>query len=607
MPTAFTPARHEGFSVTEPAAPSAAATNVRWYVLTVATLSSVLLYLDRISANFVVESIRLDFGLTQQQMGLYLAAFFWSYALGQVPAGWISDRLGIRWTLTAYILFWSAFTALLGLSTGLITLLIFRLGCGFAQAGAYPACGRAVRDWMPLTQRGMASSVVAFGGRVGGAIAPLLTAAVMLWLALSGRDARFRPDEIVAPDVVVERLIALEGQADEADAQPIPEWQRILKQAGTDTDVAAQIQRERGSNQTALDPRFTTAVLLNEIEPLAVLSARSDLDSLGLPAQLRLRIDRFRQQASPSVSTTQLANRQFWETMFPSAVKKVESRGWRMTLVLYGLFGIVVAGVFWVVFRNQPEQHPWCNAAEVAAIGNVVTTPKSAEPAAPFPWTAILTDIGLWGNCLCQFGTNIGWLFLVTWFARHLDEVHQVPVIERGFMVSLPIFAGMFGMLAGGPLTDRLTTRLGLKWGRRIPIASSRVIAASGYILCVLATTGMFGELGTRGPAWITVTGLAIVAISTDLGVAATWAYAQDIAGRHTAAVLGWGNMWGNLGAAVAPPLYNLILGEKATLWNWNMLFVFCGGAFLVSAIGGWLMDSSHPLEAVDDTTADEA
>ncbi|OYW18653.1 MAG: hypothetical protein B7Z55_10230, partial [Planctomycetales bacterium 12-60-4] len=128
----------------EPSIGPAAPTQVRWVVLAVATLSSLLLYLDRFCVSFALESIRIEFGLSQWNMSWFIGVFFWSYALGQVPAGWLSDRFGIRLMLTVYILLWSVFTALIGLSTGIVTLLAYRLGCGLAQAGAYPSCGRAV-------------------------------------------------------------------------------------------------------------------------------------------------------------------------------------------------------------------------------------------------------------------------------------------------------------------------------------------------------------------------------------------------------------------------------------------------------------------------------
>jgi MFS family permease len=48
-------------------------------------------------------------------MALFISAFFWAYALAQVPAGWLGDRFGSRGVLALYIVSWSFFTAMIGL------------------------------------------------------------------------------------------------------------------------------------------------------------------------------------------------------------------------------------------------------------------------------------------------------------------------------------------------------------------------------------------------------------------------------------------------------------------------------------------------------------
>src|SRR3954451_20408788 len=85
---------------------------VRHAVVAVTAMAAVLLYLDRICIAFAGTYIREELGLSPVQMGWVLGAFFWAYALGQVPAGWLGDRFGGRRMMTACILAWSAFTAL---------------------------------------------------------------------------------------------------------------------------------------------------------------------------------------------------------------------------------------------------------------------------------------------------------------------------------------------------------------------------------------------------------------------------------------------------------------------------------------------------------------
>jgi len=555
--------------------------HVRWLILGVTTLCSLLLYLDRICVSFAAESIRVEFGATPQQMGWFLSAFFWSYALAQVPSGWLSDRLGIRRTLTAYILLWSLFTGLMGVATGIVAIIGFRLGCGLAQAGAYPSAARAVRDWMPITQRGTASSVVALGGRIGGVLAPILTGVVMLMFATADGSPNIQPDELRDGALLAKAFVPTTETSWQAVSwATMPEADQATLRAAANVEDSAALT---GSPSSVLD----VVNRLNIVETLSRFSR--DDPAHGLAPEIARR---FVGQASPN---PELTRRRFLDAVAPTAIRKLEARGWRRTMIVYGVAGILVAAAFWWLFRETPAVHPWCNRAEQELIGNTaVGGPKPALE--PLPLTAMVRSVSLWGNCVSQFATNVGWVFLVTWLPRYLEDVHRVPVLQRGVLSSIPIAAGMIGMLLGGPWTDVMSRRFGLKSGRRWPVVISRLLAGFGYGGCALSAAGVAGPLGTWPPVILAVAGLGFVAIGTDLGVAATWAFAQDVGGQHTASVLGWGNMWGNLGAAIAPFAMASFLGESPTLGDWNLLFAFCAGAFVVAACGASLMDASRPL-----------
>ena len=169
-------------------APHERPTRVRHAVVGVTSLAAVMLYLDRVCIAEIakLDAFRLELGLTDSQKGAILSAFFFSYALAQVPAGWLSDRWGARRMLPLYIVLWSVCTALTGLATGFGMLIAARLIFGITQAGCYPTAGSLIRRWVPLRGRGTASSLVSFGGRLGGALAPVLTA----WLVQDWLDWR---------------------------------------------------------------------------------------------------------------------------------------------------------------------------------------------------------------------------------------------------------------------------------------------------------------------------------------------------------------------------------------------------------------------------------
>lgn len=152
--------------------------SLRIAILLVSVLMAFVMYLHRLTLGEIIkyESFQQTLGASKEELGRILGAFFFTYALFQIPAGWLSDRFGGRMMLSGYILVWSLLTGLTGLVSSVGALLIVRLACGIAQAGAYPTSAAVVRRWIPLRHRALASGMVSMGGRIGGATAALLTA-----------------------------------------------------------------------------------------------------------------------------------------------------------------------------------------------------------------------------------------------------------------------------------------------------------------------------------------------------------------------------------------------------------------------------------------------
>ena len=107
---------------------------------------------------------------------------------------------------------------------------------------------------------------------------------------------------------------------------------------------------------------------------------------------------------------------------------------------LYGAGGVLVALLFWLVFRERPRDHPWCNAAEADLVeaGRPAST-RAAGQGEKLPLGAMMSSLSLWLSSFSQLTTNFGWVFLVTWLPRYLVEVHHVPVRERGWMAAVPL------------------------------------------------------------------------------------------------------------------------------------------------------------------------
>ena len=254
--------------------------------------------------------------------------------------------------------------------------------------------------------------------------------------------------------------------------------------------------------------------------------------------------------------------------------------GWRVALVLFGVLGIFWSAVFWWVVRDHPGLHPWANPAE-AALPDTLPPPTTAQTIIP-PILLFLRSRNMWALSLLQFGNNVGWAFLITKFPEYLETVHGKTGSERGFLASLPGFVGCAGMFLGGFLTDALIRRLGLRRGRLAPMLIGTAGACLAYLFCSAADTVV-----------IVVAAMCLLTICTDLAVPAVWAVAQDIGGRRVGPVLGWGNMWGNFGAAVCP----LLLGKVERDFGWTAVFLTGAGAYFFAGCCALMIDPTKPVE----------
>ncbi len=587
------------------------ATSCRWYLVAVATLMSTMMYLDRFCVSFAQSFIQEDLGLTVKQTSWILSAFFWSYALAQIPSGWLSDRWGGRIMLTIYIISWSLFTLLIGFSNSLWFLLAMQLGHGLGQAGAYPTSAGLLSRWMPLGSRGTASSIVAFGGRLGGFLAPILTAWLIVLFVPVEKSSLLTARQLVVRELGPFSARLAPAATPNPDAKPdlqagllksifsgLPtDGQKVVQQlADTQRRIVQDQKLAAESGAPPIEPAIPVNATeievlvqgLNGVLRIPQLASADSVIGINLAREGQSLMARRDKGETLSTMEVERLNRLVLEALFTKAIGKVYVQGWRQVFTVYGIAGMVVALLFWTIARNQPQDQPWCNEAELELIQAGRLPASSSKGAKPkLQWSQVLRSRGLWLSSLSQVGTNIGWLFVTAKLPDYLDQVHHVEIIQRGYLSSLPMAAGVVGMLLGGRLTDWMRWKWGVRWGRAIPMGLTRFGAAAAYLGCLLADD-----------PWVATILCMTVAFFTDLGVAATWAFVQDAGGRYVGVVLGFGNMWGNIGAAVAPQLYGYALEWSRN--DWNVCFLLCSGSMIISGIAGLMIDASQPVVVED-------
>ena len=155
-----------------------------------------------------------------------------------------------------------------------------------------------------------------------------------------------------------------------------------------------------------------------------------------------------------------------------------------------------------------------------------------------------------------------------------------------GLMSTIILFAGIVGLLCGGPLTDLAVRKLGRRWGRSLPLISCYAVAMTAYLACLFLES-----------TWGLVAAVSVVAFATDMSIPSIWAYMQDVGGKNTAAVFGWGNMWGNLGAATTPLVVPIVLDHWDTNGDWHEAFLLFSAAYLVAGLAALGINADRRLE----------
>jgi MFS family permease len=202
-------------------------------------------YVDRVNIATAATAIKLEFGLSNTQLGLALGIFGYAYALFQIVGGWIGDKFGPRRTLVACGFVWAASTAMTGFVGGFASLLVVRFILGLGEGATFPTATRAMSNWFTREKRGFAQGITHSFARLGNAVTPPLVAALTLlmgwrasfviigllsfiWVLVWGWYFRDNPrtHKAIAPDDVADLPPYSSGSGPDA---PVVPWGRLLK------------------------------------------------------------------------------------------------------------------------------------------------------------------------------------------------------------------------------------------------------------------------------------------------------------------------------------------------------------------------------------------
>jgi ACS family hexuronate transporter-like MFS transporter len=143
--------------------------------------STVLSYMDRQAVSLVAPYIKSEFQIKNEGFGWVLAAFSLSYALFQVPAGYLADRCDVRRVYAWAVGWWSLAAAALAFSPTLGILMMFRALLGVGESFNWPCALRATSTVLPPADRSLGNGIFNSGAAVGAVLTPLVVPRLSVW------------------------------------------------------------------------------------------------------------------------------------------------------------------------------------------------------------------------------------------------------------------------------------------------------------------------------------------------------------------------------------------------------------------------------------------
>ncbi|TWU60959.1 MFS transporter [Crateriforma conspicua] len=253
--------------------------------------------------------------------------------------------------------------------------------------------------------------------------------------------------------------------------------------------------------------------------------------------------------------------------------------GWQQTFWFFGALGIGFAVMWFLLFRDLPENHFAVSEAEAKHIvhsrspkrdnenGNV----RSAEM--PIRFAQMLQSPNMLMLMVQYVAHNFTFFFTVTWFFPYLKGEYSLTSEQTGLYAAAPLLCGVVGNWLAGFTVDRLYSQGRWTLSRRLPAAIGFALAAIGMSLCVNMTT----------PAAAVIC-MCVAIFGSDMILSPSWSTCMDIGGNSAGAVSGAMNMVGNLGAFATSLSFPYLLAY----FDAHQPFFYIAAALNVAAIFMW-------------------
>jgi len=257
----------------------------------------------------------------------------------------------------------------------------------------------------------------------------------------------------------------------------------------------------------------------------------------------------------------------------PAVAWMIEALGWRISFVVLGVIGFAWAIIWYLWFRDDPEQHKLISEKEKEYILEN-RQQVSNDEVEKLSGGLLMKSKNMWLAMGQYFASNFTFFFSLTWLFPHIKTKYGLDAVEAGFYASAPLVFGALGNYFSGFLVDKIYASGKWRLSRRTP-------AIIGFSL---ATIGLIASI-YMGTAVGAVVFLSMAIFGADMTLSPSWSLCVDIGKKNSGAVSGTMNMAGNIGAFVTALAFPYLLSWFGEVEP----FFFVAAGLNIIAIVLWL------------------
>ncbi|CUH94597.1 putative membrane protein [Propionispora sp. 2/2-37] len=235
----------------------------------------------------------------------------------------------------------------------------------------------------------------------------------------------------------------------------------------------------------------------------------------------------------------------------PLIVWLIAMFGWKLTFVIIGLAGVVWSIIWFLYFKEIPEEHSSVNSAELKYIRDGQIKKEGLDKEQPMKWYELLKYRNIWAMCIGFFMINYTSYFFITWLPTYLVKEKGMGMLAMGFAAMLPLLISMVVEVAAGWASDKVYAK-----GWLSLTATRKVFLVGGLLMASCIGLAAFAE-----SAITAVVLLCIAKSGTTVAASQVWALPGDVAPKNmTSVVAGLQNSVSNMGGVVGPIVTGAIL-----------------------------------------------